>query len=127
MAYQFLYRTNQMYTNAMIDYLLDLFNKDVDENQKISKCNIVDLVENYLPSTAEPNYSGLFDELQERIEIEYSEEYISQEKNIDDAVDDFFDTSRHNFALDLWDVDPEVRNEETGEMIDISHYKQWNF
>lgn len=127
MAYQFLYRTNKMNTDSVIDYLFELFNKDKQDNQKISKCNIVDLVENILPATKEINGSGFLDELQEQVDIMESEEYISQEKTLDAAVKDFFNTSRHDFSNDLWDVDGCAKNTETGEEINITHYEEWDF
>jgi len=127
MAYQFLYRTNKMNTDGVINYLFDLFNEGKEDNQKISKCNVVDLVENYLPATTEMNGFGFLDELQEQVGVADSEEYISQESNLDNAVKDFFDTSKHDFALDLWDVDESVIDEKTGEEINITHYEQWDF
>lgn len=127
MAYQFLYTTNKMNTDGVINYLFDLFNRDKEDNQKISKCNVVDLIENYLPSMTEINGSGFLDELQEQVGIADSEEYISQENNLDSAIKDFFDTSKHDFALDLWDVDESARDEKTGEEISITHYEQWDF
>lgn len=38
MAYQFLYTTNKMNTDGVINYLFDLFNRDKEDNQKISDC-----------------------------------------------------------------------------------------
>jgi len=134
MAYQFLYRTNKMNTDGVIDYLFDLLNKDKEDNQKISKYNVVDLVENYLPSTSELNGSGFLDELQEQVGVADSEEYISQKETLDDAVKDFFNGSEHDFANDLWDVDPEVEivnsdgsKTEERETLDIENYKEWDF
>ena len=80
-----------------------------------------------LPSKSEHNLTGFIDELWQQIEPADSEEYISKEKNIDDAVVDFFNISKHDFAIDLWDVDEEIKNTETGEDINITHYKEWDF
>jgi hypothetical protein len=127
MAYQFLYRTNKMNTNGVIDYLFDLFNEGKKENYKISKCNIVDLVENILPETIAMNGTGFLDELREQVGVADHEEYLSPENNLDDAIKDFFDISKHDFALDIWDVDESVIDKKTGKEINITHYEQWDF
>ncbi len=132
MAYTFLYRTNVMNTEKLTDYFIDLFNKGfkIGKNKRfaISRCNIVDFVENMLPSTNEMNGSGLINEFHDRVGIEeISESYTSKEKTIELAVADFFNTSKHDFTLDLWDVDSEVEDTETGEMINIQHFDEWDF
>jgi len=131
MAYQFLYRTNKMNTDNLVEYLFQLFNKGKNENQKISKCNIVDLVAYQLPNTTEVNGSGFIDELWQQIEPADSVEYISQEKTIELAVKDFFS---QDFFFDLWDVDEEVEivnsdgsKTEKREMINITHFEKWAF
>lgn len=131
MAYQFLYRTNKMNTYNLVEYLFELFNKGKNENQKISKCNIVDLVEYHLPNTSKTNLYGFIDELWQQIEPADSVEYVSQKQTIEEAVDDFFS---QDFASDLWDVDAEVEivnadgsETENREMINISHFDEWNF
>jgi len=131
MAYQFLYRTNKMNTENLVEYLFELFNKGKNENQRISKCNIVDLVEYQLPNTSANNGTGFVDELWGQIETCDSVEYISQEKTLELAVKDFFS---QDFASDLWDVDEEVEivnpdgsDTEKREQINITHFEEWVF
>lgn len=131
MAFQFLYRTNKMNTDILVDYLFNLFNKGKNENQKISKCNIVDLVDYQLPNTSDNNGSGFIDELWAQIEPADSVEYISQEKTLELAVKDFFS---QDFASDLWGVDEEVEivnddgsETEKREQINITHFDEWDF
>lgn len=100
--YQFLYRTNEMCEEQLVEYMTKLLNADPklsEDDKKKTKTSVIAMTK-YLY-----NEDGK-GEMWNRINPPDYDEFYSEKKNIHEAIDDFFE---QDFVHDLWDLDPEVK------------------